>query len=425
MDNMLEENGIFISYRREASDALAHLIYERLTQRGYTVFYDIESLMLGEFGPKIEKRIRMCKDFILILSPGSLDRCLENEKDWVRREIKMALELKKNIIPLAVRDFAFPKNLPKDIAKIVEYNFAALEGMHRFDQTIEEIVTTPNYLQSKPDLLAIDTRPKIIRSVACFGAPDEFYNSHYNVQYSDKIDTDKNRYVIFHAKLGEVGLLSRIRCGFSIYDDALNRKVHEQVVWLDWPARDNCITFKWAIKKKGKMPVKMGKYRVEIWVENSEVYSYHFEVYAERLKSVSNFVAAKGDNPIEDRPLSDAEKILSRPRGFMLNLGYGFFGLLTLLGIDSIGSLIVFGLIYLFFFARMYHYTKDYVNGKTFAALLITLFGGLIYTVYLLIGSLRCIFNYRHLKAKERELKQMIEDKRYEDKMKEFYQSMK
>ena len=35
---------IFISYRRDGGDTLAQLIYDRLTDRGYSVFLDIESL---------------------------------------------------------------------------------------------------------------------------------------------------------------------------------------------------------------------------------------------------------------------------------------------------------------------------------------------------------------------------------------------
>ena len=43
---------IFISYRRDGGDTLAQLIYDRLTDRGYSVFLDIESLRSGEIQRK-------------------------------------------------------------------------------------------------------------------------------------------------------------------------------------------------------------------------------------------------------------------------------------------------------------------------------------------------------------------------------------
>ena len=46
-------NQIFISYRRENGEALAHLIYERLTHEHYKVFLDVESLLSGKFNEKL------------------------------------------------------------------------------------------------------------------------------------------------------------------------------------------------------------------------------------------------------------------------------------------------------------------------------------------------------------------------------------
>ena len=53
---------IFISYRRDGGDTLAQLIYDRLTDRGYSVFLDIESLRSGKFNEKLFSVIDECRD---------------------------------------------------------------------------------------------------------------------------------------------------------------------------------------------------------------------------------------------------------------------------------------------------------------------------------------------------------------------------
>ena len=54
---------IFISYRREGGDMLAHILYERLTEKGYTVFQDIEVLRSGKFNTELYEKIKAAKIF--------------------------------------------------------------------------------------------------------------------------------------------------------------------------------------------------------------------------------------------------------------------------------------------------------------------------------------------------------------------------
>ena len=71
---------IFISYRREGGFEIAKLIQERLKADGYRVFLDYEGLRSGNFNTRLYQEIESCKDFIVILSENSLDRCV-NQKD--------------------------------------------------------------------------------------------------------------------------------------------------------------------------------------------------------------------------------------------------------------------------------------------------------------------------------------------------------
>ena len=112
---------IFISYRRNGGYETARHIYDLLKRDGYSVSFDQDNLMNGNFDKALLDRIAKCKDFILICDAKVFDRILENkdEKDWLRVEIAKALELNKNIIPIMLSGFeAFPKELPSDIDKV-------------------------------------------------------------------------------------------------------------------------------------------------------------------------------------------------------------------------------------------------------------------------------------------------------------------
>jgi hypothetical protein len=99
------EKTVFISYRRtDVYTALA--VYQNLKNQGYDVFFDYQTISSGDFEQIITSNIRARAHFILILTPTALDRCNE-PGDWLRREIEIAIEEKRNIIPLFFRGFRF------------------------------------------------------------------------------------------------------------------------------------------------------------------------------------------------------------------------------------------------------------------------------------------------------------------------------
>jgi len=147
--NYTDKYDIFISYRRDGGEAMAILLRDRLTAKGYNVFLDIENLNSGSFNTKLFDVIDGCKDVILICSIGSLDRCV-NDGDWVRLEIARAIEKGKNIVPVMLRGFAFPENLPADIANISMQNGVSANSHEYFDAAIERL--QDKFLQSTPRL---------------------------------------------------------------------------------------------------------------------------------------------------------------------------------------------------------------------------------------------------------------------------------
>lgn len=139
---------VFISYRRNGGEHTAKIIRDRLCELGYEVFYDVESLRSGNFNEKLYSVIDECKDFVLILSPGALDRCV-NEDDWVRKEVEHAISKNKNIVPVMLRDFSFGCPLPKSMESLPYLN--AIEANSQFfDAFIEKL---QQFLKSRPSLM--------------------------------------------------------------------------------------------------------------------------------------------------------------------------------------------------------------------------------------------------------------------------------
>ena len=135
---------IFISYRRDGGEVTARILRDSLTERGYNVFFDVESLRSGAFNTEIYSVIDECQDFILVLSPNALDRC-KNSDDWVRREVEYALQKKKNVIPILLRGFEFPADLPVTM-KDLPYRSGLAANLEYYEAFLEKLET---FLSSK------------------------------------------------------------------------------------------------------------------------------------------------------------------------------------------------------------------------------------------------------------------------------------
>ena len=117
---MKQKYDIFISYRRTGGAQYARILQLMLAQRGYKVFLDYDELTDGKFGEHIQEAIKSAPIFMLVLSKEALARC-KNEGDWVRREIQLAISLKKHIIPVNPDNTfdGIPEDIPEDIKEEV------------------------------------------------------------------------------------------------------------------------------------------------------------------------------------------------------------------------------------------------------------------------------------------------------------------
>lgn len=118
---------IFISYRREGGAQYARILQLMLIQRGYRVFLDYDELKDGIFTEKIQAAIKDAPVFMLVLSKGSMARCV-NDGDWVRREIMLAVEQQKHIVPVNPDNSfdGFPADVPEAIREAV--------GSHQYSE---------------------------------------------------------------------------------------------------------------------------------------------------------------------------------------------------------------------------------------------------------------------------------------------------
>lgn len=129
---------IFISYRREGGFYPARLLYAICEQNKKRPFIDVERLHSGAFDQQLYRVIEQCNNVIVVLSPGCLDRCME-EEDWVRKEISYAMECGKNIIPVLLEGFEYPKELPECMKDFEKINGITSNPQH-FSDVIRKIM---------------------------------------------------------------------------------------------------------------------------------------------------------------------------------------------------------------------------------------------------------------------------------------------
>lgn len=133
---------VFISYRRSVSSYIARAIFMDLRHNDYDAFMDVESIDSGEFDRIILGQIAARAHFLVILTPGSVERCVE-PGDWLRREIEEAIRLERNIVPILANGFDFKdaeQYLNGELSKISK--FSAIEAPHLyFDEAMTRLRT--------------------------------------------------------------------------------------------------------------------------------------------------------------------------------------------------------------------------------------------------------------------------------------------
>jgi hypothetical protein len=125
------EPDIFVSYRRDDVPAATGRIFEELTYAyGQTsVFIDYANLTFGEDLERILAQLRKCKVLVAVIGPNWGPDRLNQEDDYVRREIEAAKMENLSVIPVLVSRTTPPEKneIPKTLAFIWDLNFATLQ----------------------------------------------------------------------------------------------------------------------------------------------------------------------------------------------------------------------------------------------------------------------------------------------------------
>ena len=152
-----EKYDLFISYRRDGGGEYARMLYMAFKIHGFLTFFDFTSLKSGRFNENIFKAIDSCRYFILVLTDGALDRCME-EGDWVRKEIEYALSRNKVIVPVAPSGNArnFPEVMPETFNVLRTIQISKLDLDDLFDASIEKIIHDRLERESVEDMLTDD-----------------------------------------------------------------------------------------------------------------------------------------------------------------------------------------------------------------------------------------------------------------------------
>ena len=130
---------VFISYRRDRGLEIARNLKNSLMNNNYYSFFDLDSIREGAFPEHIYQNITKSDNFVIILTPDSLDERVFSEDDWVRRELFAAFRQNKNIIPIVCDGFDFPEKLPEDIASIRFIQCISYNGIN-FPETVNRLI---------------------------------------------------------------------------------------------------------------------------------------------------------------------------------------------------------------------------------------------------------------------------------------------
>lgn len=146
-------DSIFINYRRQIDAGIAGRIYDSLTRAlpGATIFMDVDKLAPGDdFEAALARSLEECKVLLAVMGPqwatltdhGGKIRIREPE-DYVRKEVRAALDRGVLVIPVLVNGATMPARdqLPPDLQALVRRQ--GMEIRHeRFNADVQALADT-------------------------------------------------------------------------------------------------------------------------------------------------------------------------------------------------------------------------------------------------------------------------------------------
>jgi hypothetical protein len=148
-----EYGKVFLSYRRDDSQAVARLIFERLGKKigPSKVFFDVDGIPIGvDFREYMFGQLVKCSTLFAIVGRDWLGRTSEgqtrimDETDFVRQEMELAFETGLRIIPVLAGSATMPKpsDLPEKLKRFPFIQAAHLDLGRDYDVHIQRLIAT-------------------------------------------------------------------------------------------------------------------------------------------------------------------------------------------------------------------------------------------------------------------------------------------
>jgi hypothetical protein len=151
---------VFVSYRREDVPDAAHWIVRELEHRygKGNVFLDVDKISPGRpYATVIAEWVEQADVFVAVIGPGWLGaetagvRRIKRPEDFIRREVEIAVQAGKPVIPLLFENAAVPEveDLPESLASLPDVQALHVTREHfdadvaRLEHAIDEIVGQP------------------------------------------------------------------------------------------------------------------------------------------------------------------------------------------------------------------------------------------------------------------------------------------
>jgi hypothetical protein len=165
--------GIFISYRRNESAGQAGRLFDRLTARfgDDRVFMDVDTLGPSDhYAAKIDKAIADADVVLVLIGPqwvAGIDR-LQKADDFIRREILVALQFERRLVPVRLDEAVFPdaSDLPEELRPLLASEGAVLRH-GEFIRDADHLADSLAFVRPSPQLAGRCLSAALVRA----GAP--------------------------------------------------------------------------------------------------------------------------------------------------------------------------------------------------------------------------------------------------------------
>lgn len=164
---MTQAYPIFISYRRSDAGGHARNLYRELSRQfgSETIFFDRSSVEAGDdFPQRLAEGVQGCAVLLALIAGDWLkalndfwQRRLDDPRDFVRKEIALALRLGKEVVPVLFDDAQPPPaaGLPDDLKSLADRDMHRLRGkLAEYDgqlrKLVELLARVPGVPQPRP-----------------------------------------------------------------------------------------------------------------------------------------------------------------------------------------------------------------------------------------------------------------------------------